>query len=96
MKFIFPQNYDFKNKLFGFIDYSTVIFNVLWDGFILLILNLIFCSLTIKVLLFIIFCFPLLLLSISGLNGENFLYVFSYFFRFLIRQKLYFYSKKRN
>ena len=96
MKFIFPQNYDFKNKLFGFIDYSTVIFNVLWDGFILLILNLIFSSLTIKVFLFIIFCFPLLLLSISGLNGDYFLYVFSYFFRFLIRQKLYFYSKKRN
>ena len=34
MKFIFPQNYDFKNKLFGFIDYSTVIFNLIWDGFI--------------------------------------------------------------
>ena len=75
MKFIFPQNYDFKNKLFGFIDYSTVIFNVLWDGFILLLLNLIFSSLTIKVFLFIIFCFPLLLLSISGLNGENFFFI---------------------
>ena len=28
MCFIFPQNYSFKNKLFGFIDYTTVIFNL--------------------------------------------------------------------
>lgn len=95
MKFIFPQNYDFKNKLFGFIDYSTVIFNLIWDGFILLILNLFFSSLSVKVFLFIVFCFPLFLLSIAGLNGENFLYVFYYLFRFFIKQKLFFYSKKR-
>lgn len=95
MKFIFPQNYDFKNKLFGFIDYSTVIFNLIWDGFILLILNLFFSSLSVKVFLFIVFCFPLFLLSIAGLNGENFLYVFYYLFRFFTKQKLFFYSKKR-
>ena len=29
MKFIFPQNYNFKSKLFGVIDYSTAIFNVI-------------------------------------------------------------------
>lgn len=29
MKFIIPENYDFKNRLFGFMDYSTAIFNVL-------------------------------------------------------------------
>ena len=27
MKFIFPQNYNFKNKLLGIIDYSTAFFN---------------------------------------------------------------------
>lgn len=26
MKFIFPQNYNFKNKLFGVIEYSTIFF----------------------------------------------------------------------
>ena len=31
MKFIFPQNYCFKNKLFGIIDYSTLILNIIWD-----------------------------------------------------------------
>lgn len=94
MKFIFPQNYDFKNKLFGFIDYSTIVFNLLWDGFILLILTLFSFSLTLKVFIFIFLCFPLLLLSISGLNGENFLYVFFYLFEYAFKQKLYFYGKK--
>ena len=28
MKFIFPQNYDFKSKLFGLFDYSTIILNL--------------------------------------------------------------------
>ena len=30
MKFIFPKNYNFKNKLFGFIDYSTIFINLIW------------------------------------------------------------------
>ena len=29
MKFIFPQNYRFKNKLLGIIDYSTLFFNII-------------------------------------------------------------------
>ena len=32
MKFIFPQNYDFSSKLFGFIDYSTAIMDLLIFG----------------------------------------------------------------
>ena len=34
MKFIFPQNYKFNNKLFGIIDYSTAIVNIVWYVFI--------------------------------------------------------------
>ena len=30
MKFIFPQNYNFDNKLLGFIDYTTVILNIVF------------------------------------------------------------------
>ena len=29
MKFIFPQNYKFKNKFLGIIDYPTIILNVI-------------------------------------------------------------------
>lgn len=94
MKFIFPQNYNFKNKLFGFLDYSTILFNVLWDSFIFLIISIIFKNLSIKIFTFIIFCFPLLLLSFSGFNGENVVYVLLYIFRFQLKQKIFFYNKK--
>ncbi len=93
LKFIFPQNYNFNNKIFGSIDYSTGIFNIIWITFIIFILNLIFSSLTIKIFFTIIFCLPILLLSFVGFNGENILYVFSYMLRFIFKQKLYFYNK---
>ena len=68
MKFIFPQNYDFSTKLFGLIDYGTAILNVVWSGFIFILVNIIFISLNIKIFLFIIFSFPVLLFSMIGIN----------------------------
>ena len=94
MKFIFPQNYDFKNKLLGIIDYSTAFVNLLWYAFILLLVNLIFKDLTLKIFLFVVFCFPLLLFSVAGFNGENIIYVFSYLIRFLLKPKLFLYKKQ--
>ncbi len=93
MKFVFPKNYDFENKLLGFIDYSTVFINLLWYGIVFLIINLLFNSLQIKIFLFIILCFPFLLISLSGFHGENFVYVFRYILSFLFKQKLYLYKK---
>ena len=93
MKFIFPQNYAFKNKLFGFIDYSTLILNLVWDAFIFCLIDLFIPNTTIKLSLLIVFCFPLLLFSIIGFNHENFLNVLVYLFKFIKRPKIYFYSK---
>lgn len=93
MKFIFPQNYDLKNKLFGIIDYSTVFVNLIWYCLIFILVNLFFKSLTIKFFIFIVLCFPLLLFSFAGFNGENILYVFSYLIRFSLKQKLFLYKK---
>ena len=92
LKFIFPQNYNFKNKLFGFIEYSTIFLNLIWDLFVFIFINL-FNNLNLKIFLFFIFCFPLLLFSISGFNGENIAYVIKYIFNFLIKQKLYLFKK---
>ena len=39
MKFIFPKNYNFKNKFLGFIDYTTIFINIIWDGLIFLFIN---------------------------------------------------------
>ena len=30
MKFIVPQNYNFKSKILGFIDYTTAFVNIIW------------------------------------------------------------------
>ena len=93
MKFIFPQNYDLKNKLFGIIDYSTAFINLLWYALVFILVNFIFKSLTIKIFIFVVLCFPLLLFSFAGFNGENILYVFSYLMRFLLKPKLFLYRK---
>ena len=93
MKFIFPQNYNFKNKLLGVIDYSTAFVNLLWYAIVFLMVNLIFNNLTLKIFVFIVFCFPLLLFSFAGFNGENIIYVFSYLIRFIFRPKLFLYKK---
>ena len=93
MKFIFPQNYAFKNKLFGFIDYSTLILNLVWDAFVFCLLDISIPNITIKLSFLIIFCFPLLLFSIIGFNHENFLNVVVYLFKFIKKPKIYFYSK---
>lgn len=93
MKFIFPQNYNFKNKILGIIDYTTLIFNIIWIALTVFLLNIIFNNLNIKIFFTIIFCFPIIILSLIGFNGENILYVFSYMFKYIFKQKLYLYNK---
>ena len=94
MKFIFPQNYNFKNKLFGILDYSSLILNIVWDFIVFILINLFFKSLNIKIFIFILLCFPIFLFSIIGFNHENILYIFVYIIRYINSPKLYLYSKR--
>ena len=64
MKFIFPQNYNFKNKLFGIIDYTNLFLNIIWNFFIYFIIKFLFNNITIKIFVFIVFSLPFLLFSI--------------------------------
>ena len=93
MKFIFPKNYDFKTKLFGVFDYLTIIINIIFDLFIFSICNLIFTSINIKIFVCISLCFPLLILSIVGLNNENVFLVLIYIFKYFFKPKIYLYNK---
>lgn len=93
MKFIFPQNYAFKNKLFGFIDYSTLVLNIIWNTFVFCLIDILIPNTTIKLSLLIILCFPLLLFSVIGFNHENFINVLVYLFKFIKNPKIYFYNK---
>ena len=85
MKFIFPQNYNFKNKLFGIIDYTNLFLNIIWNFFIYF---------TIKIFVFIVFSLPFLLFSIFGVKQENILSIFLYIFKYYRNHRLYLYSKK--
>lgn len=92
MKFIFPQNYNFNSKLLGFIDYTTVILNIIWGAFIFFITCFI-PNLTIKISIFIILFFPFALLSIVGFNHERMLYIIKYLYKYICSPKIYLYSK---
>lgn len=93
IKFIFPQNYQFKNKILGIIDYTTAFVNLIWYLIVFLLINFLFSSLNIKIFVFIFLCFPILLFSFSGFHGENILTVSIYMLKFIFKQKLYFYNK---
>lgn len=93
MKFIIPQNYNFKPKIFGVIDYSTVIFNIVWYILTFSILHLFLKNWDIKVFLLISFSFPMTLFSIVGFNGEPLIYVLSYVLKYCLKPKLYLFKK---
>ncbi len=93
MKFIFPQNYRFQTKLFGFIDYPTAILNFIWWFIIFIITKILMLDLFTKIIVFIITCFPVLLISLFGFRQENILYVFRYLFSFWKSHKIYLYKK---
>ena len=80
MIFIFPQNYNFKNKLFGVLDYSTIFINIILALLILFFINIFLTNITLKIIIFIILYFPILLFSFSGFNGENIFYVIKIYF----------------
>ena len=94
MKFIFPQNYNFRQKLFGIIDYSSAIFNIICWIITFFITKLFIIKISYKIIIFIIICFPILLISIFGFAQENILYVFSYIFNYYFKNKLYLYRKE--
>lgn len=93
MKFIFPQNYSFNSKLFGLIDYQTAILNLCCWIIIFIITYLLKLNLFTKIVVFIVTCFPLLLISLFGVHQENILYVFHYIFLFIKKPKIYLYKK---
>ena len=54
MKFIFPQNYNFKTKLFGLLDYPTVFFNFIFFIIIFIFTKLFIHDLFTKIIIFIV------------------------------------------
>lgn len=93
MKFIVPQNYNFKSKILGFIDYTTALVNIIWFVIVFFILNLFNITLINKISILIILCFPLFLISLFGFQNENIVFIFIYIFKFIKNRKIYFFYK---
>ena len=94
MKFIFPQNYDIKTRIFGIIDYSTAIVDLIWGVIIFFLINIIFKSLSYKIFSFTILVLPVIIFSVVGVNGENVIYFIKYITKYIFRQKVFLYEKK--
>lgn len=93
MHFVFPKNYNFKQKLLGFIDYSTAILDTIIGIIIYLLVNVFFTNLNVKIYVFVSLFLPILLISILGINKESFISVFTYMFKFVKNQNVYLYSR---
>lgn len=92
MKFIFPQNFNFKNKLLGIIDYPTAIFNIIYFLLVYILTNIFISNLTIKIIIIILFYLPIFLISVIDFNHENILYFFWYMIKFIFKPKIYLYK----
>ncbi len=93
MKFIFPQNYSLKSKFLGFLDYSTLFVNLIWIYLVFNISSIFASSLYIHLSIVIIFCLPLILFSILGMNNENILQIIIYLIKYILKPKLYIFYK---
>lgn len=93
MKFIFPQNYNYNYKILGLVDYKNGLVIAIWSGLIFLVINFFLKSINIKIFLFIILVFPIVIFSVVGVNGESIIDMSIYMSKFILRQKIYFYSK---
>ena len=93
MHFIIPKNYKFKNKIFGIIDYSTALINVIWNIVIYFLLKNITIPLSIRAFIFSTLSFPVLLCTMLGFNNESPIYTIKYIIKYLLRPKVYLFKK---
>lgn len=95
MRFIFPQNYQFHSRLLGLFDYPTFIFNLILFIFLIVLSNLLFTALEIKVLFCTALFLPVFLFSLLSLHQENIFSSFVAIYYFFTHRRIYFYSKIR-
>ena len=93
MKFIFPKNYKYKSKIFGFIDYVTAIVDLIIGIILFSILRIFISSISTKIYIFIILYMPIMLFSIFVVGGENIITYTIQIIKFLKRRGVYFYMK---
>ena len=89
MTFIIPQNFNFKNKFLGLIDYPTLFFDFVYLFLLNSFLNFFINDLLFKLILIIILFLPIFLLSLISFNHESFIYVLFYIVKYYFSPRLY-------
>lgn len=92
-KYVIPKNYDVKTKFLGIVEYSSILYLVIFDVLIYFLLNLVIKSIIIKIQVLILVSTPIILFMFIGINGENINYVIYYFFRYIFKEKVHIYIK---
>lgn len=92
MHFIIPKNYKFKPKILGLIDYQSAVLLSLWGGFLYILVNFLFSSISIKLYFSISLFIPALLFCIIGINNESIIYILKYMLKYYLNQKIYLYK----
>lgn len=91
--YIFPENYNKKEKFLGIIDYKLLVVIVVIGFITFYTLKYIEINMKLKVCLFIVLAgFPSIIILI-GVNGENMVDFIKYIFKFLIKPRVYVYRK---
>lgn len=93
MKFIIPQNYNYKNKILGIIDYPTAILNIIWNLFLYFFIKNLNFTISFRIFIFTSLSFPILLLTIIGFNNESPIYTIKYIINYIKRPKIYLFKK---
>lgn len=93
LKFVIPQNYNLKNKFLGFLNYSTIVVNLVWIFLIFNVLKLFSLPFHIQISLTIILCLPLILFSIIGVNNESIFQIILYLLKYFLKTKIYIFYK---
>ena len=94
MNFIFPKNDNFSFKFMGMFIYVSILVNIIWAGFVYLLVSLFFGSFIVKLYGFIILFLPVCLFTLLNKSNENILSVLLFMIKYLIRPKVYFYNKE--
>jgi len=91
--FMFPANYNRKEKFLGFIDYKIVTIIGVWGVCVGFIIKQLSCTWLVKLYIFLfLFGIPAIFLLV-GFNGENMADVFRYIVKYFVRPKVYVYKR---
>lgn len=93
LKFIFPQNYKYRAKILGILDYVTATIDLFVGIILFLILKVFVKRISIRIYIFITILVPIVLFSIFATDGESIVSYLMKIIRFTRRRGVYFYEK---